>query len=97
MCFAALGEVLLHGHYLHQEKGVCPNDESYSQSTMKYLNVIPYRKKALVVLLTELQRNYNQNRKPTMLEAKHKNAYFSRFDPDICSSVHLCRFPTYCQ
>ena len=62
-CFAALGDDLLRGHYLHQVKGVCPKYDSYSQSIMKYSNVIIYRKKELVVLSTELQENYNQNRR----------------------------------
>ena len=44
-CFAALGDDLLRGHYLHQEKGVRPKDDSYSQSIMKYSNVNTYRKK----------------------------------------------------
>ena len=55
MRFAALGDDLLRGHYLHQEKEVCPKDDSHSQSIMKFSNVIRYRKKELVDLSTELQ------------------------------------------
>ena len=56
-CFAALGDDLLRGHYLHQEKGVCPKDDSYLQPIMKYSNVITYVQKDMVILSTELQGN----------------------------------------
>ena len=91
-CFAALGDDFLRSHYLHQEKGVCPNDDSYSQSIMKYSNVITYRKKVLVILSTELQGNYNQTRKPTRLVAKRKIAHFWCFDPDFLSRCALMSF-----
>ena len=64
---------------------MCPKDDSYSQSTMKYSNVITYRKKESVVLSTELQRNYNQNRRPRKLVAKRKIVHFCFVDPDFLS------------
>ena len=86
-CFAAFGDDFLRGHYLHQEKGVYPNNNSYLQSIMKYSNVITNGKKELVVLSTQLQGNYNQNRKPTMLAAKHKIAHFLLFRSGVSVSV----------
>ena len=74
--FAALVDDLFRCHYLHQDKGVCPKDDSYSLSIMKYSNVITYRKKELTVRSTEIQGNFYQNRKPTALVAKHKIAHF---------------------
>ena len=91
-CFAALSDDFLLSHYLHQVKGVCPKDDSYSQSIMKYLNVITCRKKELVVLSTELQKNYNQNRNPVRLVAKHKIAHFCCFDPDFLSQCEFMEF-----
>ena len=88
-CFAALGDDLLRGHYLNQEKGVCPKDDSYSQSIMKYSNVITDRNKELVVLSTELQGNKNQSRKPTRLMVKHKIAHVCCFDPNFLSQCAL--------
>ena len=73
--FAALGDDR-GGHNLHQEKGVYPKYDSFSQSVMKFSNVITCKKKELVVLSPELQGNYSQNRKPKRLVAKHRIAHF---------------------
>ena len=43
--FSQFLRLFLPSHYLHHEKGVCPKDDSYSQSVMKYSNVITYGKK----------------------------------------------------
>ena len=88
-CFAAVSDDLHCGHYLHQEMGMYLKDDSYSQFTMKYSNVITYRKKELVVLLTELQGNYNQNRKLMMVVAKHSIAHFCCFSPNL---LYRCAF-----
>ena len=96
-CFAALGDDLLRGHYLYQGKGVWRKDDSYSHSIMKYSNVITYKKKESVVLLTELQGNYNHIRKPTKLVTKHKMRIFVVSIRTFCPGVHVCRFPTYYQ
>ena len=92
MYFAALGDDLLLGHYLHQGKGVCQKDDSYSQSVIKYSSKITYIQKELVDLSTELQGNNNQTCKPTMLVAKHKILHFCCFDPDFLSRCAFMSF-----